>query len=128
MKELTEIRDPNFTYDVDHILSGKVLERPDATQYKVIGYMASEGCNFFYCKLLATGSNEYSYVMESLGEAFRNSSAYDVEYLDTYEPSWFEKFVQENKTPIIAHPKKTCTCGAKHTNNPEFHLNYCDLK
>ena len=24
--------------------------------------------------------------------------------------------------------QKLCTCGAKHTSNPTFHLNWCDIK
>lgn len=88
--KLFECRDPNFTYDVEHVVSGKWLDRPDVTRYQVVGYMPSERHNYYYCKLLEVGSDKYSYVVEAVAEGCRNINRYDVEHLETYDANWFE--------------------------------------
>ena len=31
-------------------------------------------------------------------------------------------------SPSLCIPKDKCTCGAKHTSRPNYHLEYCDIK
>jgi len=43
------------------------------------------------------------------------------------EANDFMGFISEGQEAFIAG-KKECTCGAKHTSNPGFHTDWCDIK
>jgi hypothetical protein len=42
--------------------------------------------------------------------------------------SWGTRWEFFNNNDEVKRKAPACTCGAKYTTNPTFHLHYCDLK
>jgi hypothetical protein len=40
---------------------------------------------------------------------------------------WIE-YLEIDNSSTNSNVNHECTCGAKHTSTPNFHLNYCDIK
>jgi hypothetical protein len=66
--------------------------------------------------------NGVFYGKDEAEEFARDLQAVDISVLNSLYSFWVKGSYTFVNTAI-----KSCTCGAKHTSNPKFHLSYCEL-
>lgn len=76
--------------------------------------------------------NGVFYGLDEVTELRRDLECASLEHLATSYRFWTGKempiLLDNVIEEMMAYKKPVCTCGAKHTSNPKFHLRYCDIK
>jgi hypothetical protein len=104
----------NWVLSQDHVQIGDTVAFYDEQlqqeiKAKILGFPSSDLKQYLTCKRPGANYSEviniYDVIVYRLNE----------EFIDTDYRGTKSRFPE-------------CTCGAKHTSNPKFHLSYCDVQ